>query len=129
MSSFGFNGLCTFDAILGRDFLCQVGFTIDFVNNTMSCMDMIVHMDPLTFFDDGERLRDALLHFDAPMIVESSYALEIKAAENNYVNIDTVVNEKMHLTTMQRSCLRTILVRYQHDLMENYKFILMNRYI
>ena len=92
-------------------------------------MDMIVHMDPLTFFDDGERLRDALLHFDAPMIVESSYALEIKAAENNYVNIDTVVNEKMHLTTMQRSCLRTILVRYQHDLMENYKFILMNRYI
>ena len=72
-----FNGLCTFDAILGRDFLRQVGLTIDFVNNTMSCMDMIVPMHPLTFFDDGERLRDVLLYFDAPMIVEPSYALEI----------------------------------------------------
>ena len=31
-------------------------------------MDMIVPMHPLTFFDDGERLRDVLLYFDAPMI-------------------------------------------------------------
>ena len=62
-----FNGLCTFDVILGRDFLCQVGLTIDFVNNTMSCMDhMIVPMHALTFFDDGERLHDVLLYFDAP---------------------------------------------------------------
>ena len=51
-----FNGLCTFDVILGRDFLRQVGLTIDFVNNTMSCMDMIVPMHPLTFFDDREHL-------------------------------------------------------------------------
>ena len=108
-----FNGLCTFDVILGRDFLRQVGLTIDFVNNTMSCMDMIVPMHPLTFFDDGERLRDVLLYFDAPMIVESSYALEIKAAEYNYVNIDTVVDKQIHLTTIQRSCLRSILVKYQ----------------
>ena len=84
-----FNGLCTFDVIFGRDFLRQVGLTIDFVNNTMSCMDMIVPMHPLTFFDDRERLQDVLLYFDAPMIVESSYALEIKAAEYNYVNIDS----------------------------------------
>ena len=75
-----FNGLCTFDAILGGDFLRQVGLTIDFVNNTMSCMDMIVPMHPLTFFDDGERLRDVLLYFDSPIVMESSYALEIKAA-------------------------------------------------
>ena len=46
-------------------------------------MDMIVPMHPLTFFDDGELLNDVLLYFDAPMIVESSYALEIKAAEYN----------------------------------------------
>ena len=39
-----------FDAILGHDFLCQVGLTIDFVNNTISCMDVIVPMHPLTFF-------------------------------------------------------------------------------
>ena len=97
-----FNGLCTFDAILGRDFLRQVGLTIDFVNNTMSCMDMIVPMHPLTFFDDRERLQDVLLYFDAPMIVESSYALEIKAAEYNYINIDTVVDKQIHLTTIQR---------------------------
>ena len=77
------------------------------------CMDMIVPMHPLTFFDDRERLRDVLLYFDAPMIVESSYALEIKAAEYNYVNIDTVVNKQMHLTTMQRSFLRSILVKNQ----------------
>ena len=76
-------------------------------------MDMIVPMHSLTFFDDGERLRDVLLYFDAPMIVESSYALKIKATEYNYVNIETVVNKQMHLTTMQRSCLRTILVKYQ----------------
>jgi hypothetical protein len=44
-----FNGIRTFDAILGRDFLRQVGLTIDFVNNTMSCMEMIVPMHPLTF--------------------------------------------------------------------------------
>ena len=56
-------------------------------------MDMIVPMHPLTFFDDRERLQDVLLYFDAPMIVESSYALEIKAAEYNYVNIDTVVDK------------------------------------
>ena len=68
---------------------------------------------PSHFFDDGERLRDVLLYFDAPMIVESSYVLEIEAAEYNYVNIDTVVDKQMHLTTMQRSCLRTILVKYQ----------------
>ena len=36
-------------------------------------MDMIVPtMHPLTFFDDGERLRDVLLYFDATMIMESS---------------------------------------------------------
>ena len=49
-----FNGLCTFDAILGRDFLRQAGLTIDFVNNTMSCMDMTVPMHSLTFLDDGQ---------------------------------------------------------------------------
>ena len=48
------------------------------------------------------------------MIVESSYALEIKkAAEYNYVNIDTVVDKQIHLTTIQQSCLRSILVKYQ----------------
>ncbi len=30
--------------------------------------------------------------------------LEIKAAEYNYMNIDTVVDKLMHFTTMQRSC-------------------------
>jgi hypothetical protein len=34
-------------------------------------------------------------------------------AEYNYVNIDPVVNKQMHLRTMQRSCFRTILVKYQ----------------
>ena len=34
-------------------------------------------------------------------------------AEYNYVNIDTVVNKQMQLKTMQRSCLRTKLVKYQ----------------
>ena len=56
-------------------------------------MDMTVPMHSLTFFDDGERSHDVLLYFYAPMIVESSYALEIKAAEYNYVNIDTVMNK------------------------------------
>ena len=48
------------------------------------------------------------------MIVESSYALEINAAEYNYyVNIETVVNKQIYVRTMQRSCLRTILDKYQ----------------
>ena len=58
-------------------------------------------MHSLTFFDDAERLCDVLLYYDAPMIVESSYALEIKAAEYNYINIDTVVYKQIHLTTIQ----------------------------
>ena len=73
-----FNGLYTFDAIFGRDFLRHVGLTIEFVDNTMSCMDMIVSMHPLRFF---ERLHDIFLFFDASLVTESSYALEIKTAE------------------------------------------------
>ena len=39
-----------------------------------------------------ENVYEMYYYFDAPMIVESSYALEIKAAEYNYENIDTVVD-------------------------------------
>ena len=43
-------------------------------------------MHPLTFFNDGENLRDVLLYFDAPT-TESSHVLETKAADYNYVDV------------------------------------------
>ena len=44
--------------------------------------------------------------------MESSYELEIKAAEYNYLNINAVVDKQVHLTAVQRSCHQTILSKY-----------------
>ena len=39
-----FIGPCTYDIILGRDFLRKIHFNINFNDNTMNCMDMSVPM-------------------------------------------------------------------------------------
>ena len=39
-----FIGACSYDIILGQDFLWRIHFHINFDNNTMNCIDMSVHM-------------------------------------------------------------------------------------
>ena len=44
-----FIGPCSYDNILGRDFLQKVQFNINFENNTMNCMDTSVPMQSPDF--------------------------------------------------------------------------------
>ena len=74
-----FLGPCSYNIILGRDFLQKIHFHINFDNNTINCMDISVPMRPPDFFSDRSRLCNIMFFDDvevdlfASTITKSSY--------------------------------------------------------
>ena len=89
-----FTGPCTYDVILGHDFLRKLHFHIHFDDDTMNCMDMSVPMHNPDFFTNNNCLRDIMFFDDVE--VDSSASI-IKECKYKSVSISDVVNAQSHL--------------------------------
>ena len=91
-----FTGPCTYDVILGCDFLCKLHFHMNFDDNTMNCMEMTVPMHSPDFFTNNTQLCDIMFFDD---IEVDSFASLIKEAKYKSVSISDVVNAQSHLSS------------------------------
>ena len=101
-----FIGPCSYDIILGRDFLRKVQFNINFENNSMNCMDTSVPMGSPEFFYDCTRLRDIMFFDDVEV---DSFASTITKSTFHPVNISTIIDKQTHLSVEDRNKLSVML--------------------
>ena len=104
-----FTGPCTYDVILGRDFLRKLHFHINFDDNTMNCMDMSVPMRSPDFFTNHTRLHDIMFFDDVEV---DSFASLIKQSKYKSISISDVINTQLHLSSNQRTILSTMLAKH-----------------
>ena len=104
-----FIGPCSYDIILGRDFLQKIQFNINFDNNTMNCMDMSVPVRSPDFFSDCTRLRDIMFVDD---IEVDSFALMITKSKYQQVSISTIVDAQKHLSVEDKNTLSIMLSKH-----------------
>ena len=71
-------GPCSYDNILGWDFLQKVHFHINIENNTVNCMDMSVPMQSTGYISDCAHLH-SIIHFDNVEVVSI-----VSEGENGY---------------------------------------------
>ena len=100
---------CSYDIILGRDFLRKVQFNINFENNTMNCMDTSVPMRSPEFFYDCTRLRDIMFFDDVEV---DSFASTITKSTYHPVNISTIIDKQTHLSVEDRNTLSVMLNKH-----------------
>ena len=104
-----FIGSCHYDIILGRDFLRKIQFSINFDNNTMSCMDMTLPMQSPNYFSDHLGLRNIVLVDDVEV---DSFALMITKSTYQPILISTIIDAQNHLTVEHRNTLSKILNKH-----------------
>ena len=104
-----FIGPCSYNIILGRDFLRKVQFNINFENDTMYCMDTSVPMRSPEFFYDQTRLRNVMFFID---VKEDSFALTITKSTYHPVNISAIIDKQTHLSVEDRNTLSIMLNKY-----------------
>ena len=97
-----FIGPCSYDIVLGQDFLRKVQFNINFENNTMNCMDTSIPMRSPEFFYDRTRLRDIMFFDDVEV---DSFASTITKSTYHQVNISTIIDKQKHLSVEDRNTL------------------------
>ena len=104
-----FTGPCTYDVILGHDFLCKLHFHIHFDDNTMNCMDMSVPMHSPDFFTNNNRLCDIMFVDDVEV---NSFVSLFKESKYKSISISDVVNSQPHLSSDQCTILSTMLAKH-----------------
>ena len=98
-----------YDIIIGRDFLQKIQFNINFDNNTMNCMDMLVPMRPPDYFSDRTCLRDLMFIDDVEV---DSFASTITKSTYQQISISTIVDAQTHLTVEYRNKLSIMLNKH-----------------
>ena len=104
-----FIGPCSYDIILGRDFLRKIHFHINFDNNTMNCMDVSVPMRAPDFFTDRTRLRN-IIFFDNVEV--DSFASTITKSTYHPISISSIVDTQTHLSVEDRKILSNMLNKH-----------------
>ena len=100
---------CSYDIILGRDFLRKVQFNINFENNTMNCMDMSVPMRLPDFFYDRACLRDIMFFNNVKV---DAFALTITKSTYHPVSISATIDTQTHLSVEDRNTLSIMLNKH-----------------
>ena len=104
-----FLGPCSYDIILGRDFLRKAHFHINFDNNTMNCMDMSVPMRPPDFFSDRSRLCNIMFFDDVEV---DSFASTITKSSYKPTSISMIVDTQKHLSMENKQMLSKMLNKH-----------------
>ena len=105
-----FTGPCSYDIILGQDFLWKIHFNINFDSNTMNCMDMSVPMQSSDFFSDRTCLCDVMFSDNVEV---DSFASTITKSTYHPVFISTIVDTQKHLSVEDREILSTMLSKHK----------------
>ena len=87
-----FDSPCAYDVILGRDFLCRVGLSLNFENGYIEWMGQRIQMRSTINGLNSIRVEEhlALFNDDSDKGENTSFASKIKEAENKAVRLNEV---------------------------------------
>ena len=114
-----FEGDCSYDVILGSDFLTKVGMNLKFDNGTIEWLGRSISMrapfdkneDYMYILDDYlQQMEEEFLGEDW---LDSYLSVPILDAKYEKADIDAVIEEQSHLSDSQKSDLRSILIKHE----------------
>jgi len=117
--AFVFEGDCTYDVILGSDFLAKVGMNLKYDNGTIEWLGRSISMrapsdkneDYIAILDDY--LQQMKEEFFGEDWLDSYLSVSILDAKYEKADIDAVIEEQSHLSDSQKSDLRSILIKHE----------------
>jgi hypothetical protein len=101
----------TYDLILGRDILTEIGFNMLYENSKFMWQDIQVDMVPRGHWSK-ENISTFWRNFKTEQEEEANLAI-IKPAEYKEVDITSVAEAQQHLTLSERNKLRSVLTKFQ----------------
>ena len=105
--AFVFGGDCTYDVILGRDFLTNAGIDICFADNKIQWMNLTIEMKSM----DGEKVIQVGTTGEVD-IPDENFTATILDAKYEGTTPDEVAKQQKHLTPAQREDIRKLVAKY-----------------
>ena len=113
VKAFVFQAPCSYDIILGRDFLSDMGLLIDFVTHTVKWFDKAIPMKPISsLLNRRLMMENSFLNVDQFDPIEEHFEANILDAKYEQATPKEIAEKQQHLKIEERQKLEKILARY-----------------